>query len=148
MRRADLSDLDRIAPLFHAYREFYRLAPEPERARNFLRDRLERGESIIFLALDCGDACGFTQLFASFSSGALARIFILNDLFVAPHARNRGIGSRLLTAASEFGRNEGAARLVLSTEVTNQTAQRVYERQGWKRDTQFLTYNLALPNST
>ena len=74
----------------------------------------------------------------------MARIFILNDLFVAPEARRRGAGSALLQAAAECGRLAGALRLVLSTEVTNTTAQSLYEKTGWKRDTTFCVYQLAL----
>jgi GNAT superfamily N-acetyltransferase len=74
----------------------------------------------------------------------MGRIFILNDLFVAPEARGRGAGSALLHAAADHGRRVGALRLVLSTEITNTTAQSVYERQGWKRDTVFCVYQLAL----
>ena len=95
-------------------------------------------------AFEDAAAIGFTQLYPSFSSGAMARIFILNDLFVAPEARQRGVGSALLQAAAQYGRRIGAVRLVLSTEVTNTTAQSVYERMGWKRDTVFCVYQLAL----
>ena len=95
------------------------------------------------MALVDGAAVGFTQLYPSFSSGAMARIFILNDLFVAPEARGCGAGSALLKAAAQYGRSVGATRLVLSTEVTNTTAQSVYEKKGWKRDTAFYVYQLA-----
>jgi GNAT superfamily N-acetyltransferase len=74
----------------------------------------------------------------------MAPIFILNDLFVAPAARHCGVGSALLQAAAEHGRRVGAVRLVLSTEATNRTAQSLYERSGWKRDTVFWVYQLAL----
>src|SRR5215467_8365714 len=77
-----------------------------------------------------GKAVGFTQLYPSFSSGALARIFVLNDLFVDPCARHIGAGSALLQAAAEYGRRVGALRLVLSTEVTNTPAQSLYEKLG------------------
>ena len=96
------------------------------------------------MALADGVAAGFTQLYPSFSSGAMARIFVLNDLFVAPEMRRRGVGAALLNAAAEFGRREGAARLTLSTELNNTTAQALYEKAGWKRDTVFCVYNLAL----
>ena len=99
---------------------------------------------MIFLLLEGTAAIGFTQLYPSFSSGAMARIFILNDLFVAPEARRRGAGSALLQAAAEYGRRAGALRLVLSTEISNTTAQSVYERTGWMRDTVFCVYQLAL----
>jgi GNAT superfamily N-acetyltransferase len=67
-------------------------------------------------------ATGFAQLYPSFSSGSLARIFILNDLFVSPEARRCGAGIGLLQAAVDYGRRVGALRLVLSTEVSNATA--------------------------
>ena len=74
----------------------------------------------------------------------MARIFILNDLFVSPEARGQGVGSALLAAAADFGRRAGACRLALTTETTNTVAQSVYERMGWVRDTSFYTYELAL----
>jgi GNAT superfamily N-acetyltransferase len=144
IRRANVGDLDRIAPLFDEYRRFYRMATDVEGAQRFLRERLERNESVIFAAFVDGNALGFTQLYPSFSSGAMARIFILNDLFVAPEARRSGVGSALLRTAADFGRKEGAVRLLLSTELTNKTAQSLYEKNGWKRDTVFCVYQFAL----
>jgi GNAT superfamily N-acetyltransferase len=144
VRRAVPDDLDRLTPLFDAYRQFYRLPSDPEGARRFLRERFTHSDSAIFLAFDGLAAVGFTQLYPTFSSGAMAWIFILNDLFVVPAARKRGAGTALLNAAAEFGRNEGALRLVLRTEHTNTTAQSLYERAGWIQDTDFRTNNLAL----
>jgi GNAT superfamily N-acetyltransferase len=74
----------------------------------------------------------------------MARIFILNDLFVAPEARRRGVGTVLLRAAADYGRRAGAIRLVLSTEIANTVAQSLYETAGWRRDTVFCVYQLAL----
>jgi ribosomal protein S18 acetylase RimI-like enzyme len=144
VRRASAADVELIVPLFDAYRQFYRQASDPERARLFLRDRLEQNQSVVFLAFTESAAAGFAQLYPSFSSASMARIFVLNDLFVTPQARRRGVAAALLDAAAEYGRSEGAVRLVLSTEVTNTTAQAVYEGMGWKRDTVFCTYQLAL----
>ena len=144
VRQATVEDLELLVPLFDAYRQFYRQPSEPERARRFLLDRFGHNQSIIFLAFADAAAIGFTQLSPSFSSGALARIFILNDLFVTPEARRRGVGLALLQAAAEYGRRVGALRLILSTEVTNTTAQSLYESVGWKRDTVFCAYQLTL----
>ncbi len=80
---------------------------------------------MILLASEGTAAIGFKQLYPSFSSGAMARVLILNDLFVAPEWRRRGVESDLLEAAAEYGRSVGAIRLVLSTEVTNTAAQSV-----------------------
>jgi ribosomal protein S18 acetylase RimI-like enzyme len=144
IRAATLSDLDLLVPLFDAYRQFYGQLSDPERGRQFLLDRFENNESVIFLSSEGAVVTGFTQLYPSFSSGGLARIFILNDLFVVPEARRHGAGSALLRAAAEHGRSVGALRLVLSTERTNTTAQSLYEKLGWKRETLFCVYQLPL----
>jgi GNAT superfamily N-acetyltransferase len=144
VRQATIADLDVVAPLFDAYRRFYRAAGDLDGARRFLLDRFSHSQSVIFLAFGDDKPVGFTQLYPGFSSVSMARIFILNDLFVSPEARTRGVGAALLNAAADYGRRAGAVRLALSTELTNTTAQTVYEHNGWKRDTVFCSYNLTL----
>jgi GNAT superfamily N-acetyltransferase len=144
VRQATIGDLEQIVPLFDAYRQFYRRPSDLDLARRFLRDRFQHSESVIFLAEDGGTAVGFTQLYPSFSSVSAARIFILNDLFVSPDGRRQGVGAMLLAAAANFGREMGAVRLALSTEVDNRTAQALYEREAWKRNSDFYSYDLTL----
>jgi GNAT superfamily N-acetyltransferase len=145
VRQATIFDVDLIAPLFDAYRQFYRKPADLALAKRFLAERFEHQESIIFVALDeDGAALGFVQLFPSFSSGAAARILILNDLFVVSEARRTGVGKLLLRTAADYGKAIGAVRLTLSTEVTNERAQALYEAEGWKVQTDFYVYNLAL----
>ena len=145
VRQATIADLDLIVPLFDAYRQFYRKPSDLGLARRFLLERLQHNQSVIFLAEQQGGAAvGFTQLFPSYSSASAAPIFILNDLFVRPDARRKRVGSLLLAAAAGFGREAGAVRLTLSTEVTNQAAQALYEAEGWTRQTEFYVYNLAI----
>lgn len=144
VRQATVQDLDQLVPLFDGYRKFYRQPSAPERALQFLLDRFEHNQSILFLALQAGEPVGFTQLYPSFSSVSMARIFILNDLFVVPEARGSGAGTALLEAAAEYGRRVGAVRLSLNTALSNTTAQSVYERHGWKRDTVYCSYELTL----
>ena len=145
VRQTTMKDLDLLVPLFDAYRQFYRKPSDLGLARRFLFDRLQHNESIVFLAArEDGSAVGFTQLFPSFSSASAARILVLNDLFVLPEARRMRVGARLLAAAASFGQAFGAVRLTLSTEVTNEAAQALYEAEGWTRQTDFYVYNLAL----
>ena len=145
VRRASLDDLDQVAPLFDAYRQFYEQTPDLALAREFLRERLARDESVIFLALRSdGSAIGFTQLYPCFSSARAKRIFILNDLFVDPAARRCGVGQALLQAAADFGRAEGALRLTLNTAHSNTSAQALYEAAGWRREEVFRRYDFAL----
>jgi ribosomal protein S18 acetylase RimI-like enzyme len=140
IRRAVLRDVEALVPLFDSYRQFYEQSSNPELARRFLSERLERGESTVFIAEDGRRAVGFAQSFPMFSSVSAARIYVLNDLFVAPEARRRGVGQALLAASLEFARAVGAARVTLSTSVTNCPAQALYEATGWEKETDYYVY--------
>jgi ribosomal protein S18 acetylase RimI-like enzyme len=146
IRRASAADLSIVAELFDGYRQFYGQPADYPLAEAFLRDRLTNNESVIFLAVDpaTGAGLGFVQLYPSFSSIAARRIWILNDLFVAPAARRRGIGRALLDAARDHALATGAKRLVLSTAAANRQARALYEAYGYKQDAVFLAYRLEL----
>jgi GNAT superfamily N-acetyltransferase len=144
VRRAEPADLDALVPLFEGYRQFYKADAERDGARAFLAERLEQRDSAIFLATVDGAAVGFTQLYPSFTSVRMARIFILNDLFVVPEARMHGAGKALLLAAQEYAAENGAIRLTLETATDNVTAQALYEADGWVRDSAFYTYTLMV----
>lgn len=133
IRSAALGDLDKVAILFDAYRQFYRREPDPEGALRFIRERLIEGNSCILLAEVEGKAAGFVQLYPSFSSVSLGRLMILNDLYVAETVRGQGVGRALLEAACDMARQAGAVGLILETEPTNETAQRLYEAAGWRK---------------
>lgn len=145
VRQATIADIETIVPLFDAYRQFYRKEPELDEARTFLTERLERGESVIFLALlDDGTPAGFTQLYPIFSSTSMRRAWLLNDLFVAPVARRAGVGRALLERARAFGQETHAKELMLQTAIDNTPAQHLYESLGWQRDNNFYVYTLIL----
>lgn len=143
-RRASRIDLDALVPLFDGYRMFYRQPTDAPLARAFLEARLAGGDSVIFVAEADGDAIGFVQLYPSFSSLRAQPIFILNDLFVSADWQRQGVGRALLEQAAAFGREQGAARLTLSTAVGNEAAQAGYAQAGWQRDDAFCVYNLNL----
>jgi ribosomal protein S18 acetylase RimI-like enzyme len=146
--RADLEHLELVAPLFDAYRQFYQQPPDLAKARQYLLDRLTRNESVIFLAVEGQAGLGFTQLYPSFSSLALKRLWILYDLFVAPTARRRGIAKALLERARQFAVETGATGLMLETAVNNLSAQSLYEQLGWQRDPGFYVYYLHLESAS
>jgi len=141
--RARLQDVPDVAPLFDAYRQFYGRAADEALASAFIRERLARAESVVLLARDAtGAARGFAQLYPSFSSVRAVRTLILNDLFVAPAARQAGVGRALLESAAQFAQDRGITRMKLSTAVENTPAQHLYESLEWVRDTGFFEYNL------
>lgn len=140
-RIATLADLDAVAPLFDAYRQFYEQAPDAAAARHFIHDRLQRDESVILLALNPSQqAVGFCQLYPIFCSIDAKPIYSLSDLFVVPEARRSGVGRALLQAAERHARNTGRTRLELTTARTNKTAQAAYESLGWQRDEVYYAY--------
>lgn len=143
--RADASSLDQVADLFDAYRGFYGQPANLPQSRAFLAERLARDESVIFYAQDeSGQALGLVQLYPSFSSIDAHRTWLLSDLFTAPQARGRGVGTLLMNAAREFALATGAKGLVLETATDNHTAQRLYESLGYVRDLGYYTYCLDL----
>lgn len=144
IQKATIVDLEALIPLFDAYRQFYNQPPDADRARQFLSDRFEHQQSVIFIAYSGEEPIGFTQLFPSFSSTRLTRTFILNDLYVAPAARGLNAGKALLDGASEYCRQLGAAGLSLSTALDNTTARSLYEKAGWALDEEFCVYRLPL----
>lgn len=129
--RATVADLDAVAPPFDAYRRFYDQPGDLPRARTFLAGRMQAGESVVLLATRDRAAVGFTQLFPMFSSVRTARMWVLNDLFVAADARRAGVARGLLDAAADFARNDGAARIVLETSIDNHGARALYRHAGW-----------------
>jgi hypothetical protein len=80
--RVTTEKVDLIAPLFDAYRQFYGQRADLEGGRQFLFERLQRGESVVFAVIEAENTLGFTQLYPSFSSVSMKPIWILNDLFV------------------------------------------------------------------
>jgi GNAT superfamily N-acetyltransferase len=141
VRQAVLSDLEELGLLFNAYRMFQGKESDLSAALAFLHARFDHGESIAFLAHEGSVALGFAQLYPSYSSTALARVFILNDLFVHESARRKGAASRLLSAVEAYAWGQGAARVTLNVAVENTQGQALYEAQGWSKDAQFFMYH-------
>lgn len=141
-RIATLTDLDVIAPLFDAYRQFYGQPPDLTLARDFIQDRLEGNESVVLLAMDeQQNVIGFCQLYPTFCSVEARPIYSLHDLFVLPSARRYGAGKLLLRAAEKLAGQRGKARMDLMTARNNEPAQAAYESLGWVRDDVFYAYS-------
>ena len=140
---ASSEHLDALVPLFDSYRVFYRRPSDPAGARCFLADRIARRESVIYLAVVEAAPAGFVQLYPSFSSASMQRLWILNDLYVAADARRQGVGQALLARARRLAEETGAKGLTLSTGVDNAAAQQLYEGEGWIRDRNFYVYTLS-----
>ncbi|MCM3213860.1 GNAT family N-acetyltransferase [Niallia taxi] len=142
--QATMEDLDGVANLFNLYRTFYQQESDLEGAKNYIKERINKEESVIFVAKDEQNYLGFTQLYPTFSSISMKRAWILNDLYVDEQARKQGVGELLLHKAKEYAIETGAKSLSLSTAPDNYTAQRLYEKNGYEKDYTFYHYELGL----
>ncbi|VVQ12359.1 hypothetical protein PS918_05457 [Pseudomonas fluorescens] len=144
--QATLEHLDLLTPLFVKYREFYGSLPYPDSSRAFLEKRLRRKESVIYLALadDDDKLMGFCQLYPSFSSLSLKRVWILNDIYVAEDARRQLVADHLIRTAKKMAKETNAVRMRVSTSSNNEVAQKTYESIGFREDTEFKNYVLPI----
>jgi ribosomal protein S18 acetylase RimI-like enzyme len=142
--QARAEHLEDVAKLFDQYRVFYKSAPDGPAARKFIEERLEKGDSTLLVASHDGRIVGFTQLYPSFSSVSMRRVWILNDLFVDEAFRGQGVAQSLIGAAEEFARATGAVRMILATQMSNVAAQSLYESRGYTKDEAFYHYALSL----
>ena len=132
--RAGPADLDALATLFDTYRQFYGQPSDVERGRKWLRERLRFGESMVLLARRGNALVGFAQLYPMFSSVRTAKLWILNDLYVDASARRTGVARRLLQAAAEFAKTDGATGIALESAADNAAARALYRAAGWRED--------------
>jgi len=131
IHRITIHDLDKLYPLFDAYRVFYEKDSDMEGAKNFLKERLKNNESVIYQAMDdAKNVLGFIQLYPLFSSTRMSRLWLLNDLFVDPSARRQGIAKQLLERAKQHCQETKACGFFLETGVDNLEGNALYPAAG------------------
>jgi ribosomal protein S18 acetylase RimI-like enzyme len=153
IRTAGLDDVPALTALYIAYRVFYGEPPAPEAAREFIGERIQRNAGVYFLAWSpseravadqLAEPVAFIHLMPSMNTLAMRPIWLLEDLYVRPTARNQGIATSLLRHAEAFARKTGAERLTLSTAHDNAAAQSVYEKLGYVREENFWYFHRVL----
>jgi GNAT superfamily N-acetyltransferase len=130
------SQINRLLPLMRGYCDFYRVQPWDTAlvalSRALVADPTHEGVQLI--ASGGGEDLGFATLFWSWETTSAGRIGVMNDLFVTPAARGRGVGLALINACLERCRMHGAIRMVWQTAVDNLAAQAVYDHVGATRE--------------
>lgn len=143
--KAGQEHITEVSRLFDLYRRFYERDPDLELATKFITERVIRRESDIFVAIADNKASGFVQLYPSFCSVEAVRIYILYDLYVDAESRKSGLGESLMNRATEWAKENGAARLDLLTAHSNVAGQHLYEKLGYKKvNEDFFAYSLEL----
>jgi len=144
IKKGTPEDVDQIAFLFDLYRVFYNQKSDLKSATEFIKERLQLQDSVLFIAIDRdGSAAGFTQLYPSFTSVGLQKIWILNDLYVHKNYRRRGIAKELMDTATTFTKKSGRSKILLETGVNNSSAQQLYHSQGWTKENSII-YSLKV----
>lgn len=142
--QATKDDLTGVSLLFNQYRMFYNQLDDMNGAKSYIRERLQQGDSIIFVMKEGDTYLGFTQLYPTFSSISMKKAWILNDLYVHEEARGKGVAESLLNRAKAFALETEAVSIALSTAPDNLPAQQLYEKIGYERDEKFYHYELNL----
>jgi len=95
--KAEEKHIKKIGILFNLYRQFYKYESNLIKSTNYIKDRINNNESIIFIAMnDTNEAIGFVQLYETFGSLDLGKIIILYDLYVKEDHRKNNIGKKLM----------------------------------------------------
>ncbi|OGF54963.1 MAG: hypothetical protein A2Z21_02905, partial [Candidatus Fraserbacteria bacterium RBG_16_55_9] len=96
-----------------------------------------------FLAYAGDDPIGFATLFFTESCLSASRVGTLNDLYVVPEERGRGVGRVLMDHCIAHLRTKGLATMAWLTHPDNQTAQRLYDSYPARREA-WVEYTLPL----
>ena len=103
--------------------------PSAGQAAELARPQLESGEVAVLFAGDRPD--GFAQLRFRLSLYTPGPDALLEELWVLPDARGRGVGRALLEAAMDLARERGADRIELNTSTDDDVARALYESAGY-----------------
>lgn len=134
IRAATLHDLPQLSQLFDQYRVFYRKTSDVAAATQFLQERLEEKDSHIYVYEQDEELQGFVQLYPIFSSTRMRRLWLLNDLFVSPAHRGKGLSLLLLDAGKDLCRQTNACGVMLETEKSNDIGNQLYPRAGFQQN--------------
>ena len=144
VKRATLEDLNPLAILFDEYRQFYGASSNVALSYQFLKQRFQNEESVIFIHVKDHVFTGFILLYLGFSSVACSTYYILDDVYVTPSYRRQGSAKQLIDTAILFARQKNAQRISLDTQKNNYQSHQLYEQMGFVKDSEFQTYHCFL----
>ncbi|MBC7888132.1 MAG: GNAT family N-acetyltransferase [Ferruginibacter sp.] len=135
IRKALMQDWESISILFDNYRKFYKRNADIIGAGIFIKDRLVNNDSAIIIAENEGKVImGFVQLYPIFSSTRMKRLWLLNDLFIQPEFRNKGISIALINECKNLCRITNSCGMVLETAKDNIIGNSLYLKTGFIPD--------------
>lgn len=130
IRVAVPADAPAFGRLLHAFnREFDEPTPSADVIAERAAPLIESGELTLLLAGDDPDGFAVLRFRPSIYTGALDAY--LEELYVVPDRRGRGLGRALLEAAMQLARERGAAHFELTTSEGDVAARALYDSAGF-----------------
>jgi GNAT superfamily N-acetyltransferase len=142
IRSATPADLPLVLRFIRALAEYEKLLPEVEATEERLRATLFPGDAApvafcqLAFATDAaglGQAAGFAIYFFNYSTFLAKPGLYLEDLYVHPEFRGRGIGKALLLSLARLANARGCGRMEWAVLDWNQPAIEFYESLGARR---------------
>jgi len=147
IRRAQRADAPALLRLIVALAEFEKLTPPDAAAQERLIEHGfgERPKFEAWLAFWEGaeTPVGYSIFFETYSTFLANPTLYLEDIFVLPEYRNRGIGSALLQHAIQIAHERGCSRMEWTCLDWNNKAQAVYDRLGARHLSEWYLYRLT-----
>ena len=145
IKAVNKENLEQVLPLIRAYQTFYKVADICDDNNRTFFSQFCAEDSSENSPLGCQFAyyedsddkmsnsqisnrkmIAFATVYFSFTSTITAKVSILNDLFVLPEYRGKGIGRELIEHCHDYAKRCGAARLQWLTTPDNTQAQKLY----------------------
>ncbi len=132
LREATVDDISLILRFIRELAEYERLAQDAVATEDLLREHLfgERPKAEVLLAHLGSEPVGFALFFHNFSTFLGRPGIYLEDLFVLPEARGKGVGRALLERLAALAVERGCGRLEWSVLDWNEPAIGFYKRLG------------------
>ena len=125
-------DAQLILYFIRALAEYERLADQVSATEASIREELfgERPSAEAVIAYDGDEPVGFALFFHNFSTFVGRRGLYLEDLFVKPEARGKGVGRRLLNHLAALARERQCGRMEWAVLDWNEPAIKFYRSLG------------------
>lgn len=147
LRRAERADADALLRLITALADFEKLPPPDAEARVRLIEHGfgDRPKFEAWLADYEGapGPVGYAFVFETYSTFLARPTLYLEDLFVLPDYRGRGVGSALLRHCVRLAHERGCGRMEWTCLDWNTSAQAVYENLGARKMSEWYLYRLT-----
>ena len=130
IRAAEPRDLPSVVGLVRALADFEKLPGPDEAAARRLIDDFAAGRYSLFVAEAGGDIVGYALYFFTYSTFLARPSLYLEDLFVHPSARGRGVGEGFMRALAKEAERRGCGRFEWTVLDWNVDAQKFYRRLG------------------